>query len=173
MGISPSAKPRVWAEQEYYFDSKKQGFHKTELELVEDCIQFCMDEAKTATNVYVDPSAVSFITCLNKYGRQFGIRAIPANNEVLPGITKVASYLNLGRLKIAARCDNLISEMYSYSWDKNKADRGVDEPKKEFDHAIDALRYFMNMYGDRPIREPRKIENYSKQQLEWPFADLI
>ena len=172
IGTDPYAKPRVWVEDEYYFNSKREGQHKTELELVEDCIQFSLKSGQTATMVYVDPSAPSFINCLNKYGKLHGIRAVAANNDVLPGISKIGNMFNLGRLKVHQKCVNLINEIYSYAWDENKSHRGIDDPKKEFDHAIDALRYFVNMYNEDKS-EKLKEAVYTKEQLAWPFQDLI
>lgn len=49
-----------------------------------------------------------------------------------------------GRLKINKRCVRLIDELGVYLWDEKAAERGVEQPLKENDHACDALRYFVN-----------------------------
>ncbi|MSS96156.1 PBSX family phage terminase large subunit, partial [Eubacterium sp. BL-380-WT-2B] len=35
-----------------------------------------------------------------------------------------------------------IKEFSSYTWDEKAVDRGEDKPVKEYDHAMDAVRYF-------------------------------
>lgn len=41
---------------------------------------------------------------------------------------------------------NLIKEFRSYSWDKDKAGKKLNKPIDDFNHAIDALRYFAMMH---------------------------
>ena len=41
-------------------------------------------------------------------------------------------------------CKNTIKEFYSYVWDEKALERGEDLPTKVNDHAMDALRYFIN-----------------------------
>lgn len=41
---------------------------------------------------------------------------------------------------------NLIKELRSYSWDKDKAGKKLNKPIDDFNHAIDALRYFAMMH---------------------------
>lgn len=89
----------------------------------------------------VDPSCAELIAKF-KYD---GLAAMPANNAVQPGINCVASYLRLlgdGKpaLTISPACANLASEFSSYRW-KDKGSK--EEPIKENDHALDALRYGM------------------------------
>jgi phage terminase large subunit len=60
---------------------------------------------------------------------------------VLDGITKVQDYLKIQgdgkpRLTVDPSCVNTINEFESYVWKENK-----DEPVKDNDHAMDALRY--------------------------------
>ena len=60
---------------------------------------------------------------------------------MLDGITKVQDYLKIQgdgkpRLTVDPSCVNTINEFESYVWKENK-----DEPVKDNDHAMDALRY--------------------------------
>ena len=41
-------------------------------------------------------------------------------------------------------CVNTFREFFSYIWDEKAAARGEDKPVKENDHAMDAVRYFVN-----------------------------
>ena len=73
-----------------------------------------------------------------------GIPAEPHKGRVLDGITLVQQYLKVQgdgkpRLTVDPSCVNLINEFESYVWKSGK-----DEPVKENDHALDALRYLIN-----------------------------
>jgi PBSX family phage terminase large subunit len=160
MGVDRNAWPRVWVEKERYFSSKIEGHHKTELEHANDCLDFCLENG--AMKVYVDPSAISFITALRKEARLRGvnIHVIAANNEVLPGIHRIANLLGTGDLKIKKVCKNLINEFHTYAWSENKTILGKDEPIKQHDHCIDALRYFVSSSGvaDHAYETPKKVK---------------
>lgn len=86
----------------------------------------------------VDPAAAAFKVQLatDKVGR-----LTDADNHVTYGISTVASVLGSGRLLISDRCQHLIEEIPSYSWDDKAAAKGQDAPVKVNDHASDALRY--------------------------------
>ena len=48
-------------------------------------------------------------------------------------------------------CQNTIKEFASYIWDAKAAERGEDKPIKQYDHAMDAVRYFVyTIFGDKP-----------------------
>jgi len=93
----------------------------------------------------VDPSAAGLIQAL----RQAGIDAVAANNAVFEGIQAVQTRLacagdGLPRLTVSPTCEETLRELQTYQWKKNK-----DEPVKEYDHAMDALRYAV-MHLERP-----------------------
>lgn len=99
--------------------------------------------------VLIDPSAPDVISAVC----DAGLPAMPANNDVLPGINAVTSRLMSSgdgrpRLTVDPGCTYLIREMESYQWKKGKA---KDEPVKKSDHAADALRY-ATMYIDGGVR---------------------
>ena len=75
-----------------------------------------------------------------------------AKNDVLDGIQKTASALQLGLIKVCDCCENTIKEFHTYSWDQDKD----DTPIKENDHAMDATRYFVNTM--RLTRQKRTYE---------------
>jgi PBSX family phage terminase large subunit len=85
----------------------------------------------------VDPSAASFVTQLDRDG----LTPIKARNNVLDGIRNVASLFAHHRLLVHESCEALIAEIPGYSWDDEKAKKGLDEPIKADDHSCDALRY--------------------------------
>lgn len=61
----------------------------------------------------------------------------PADKDVLEGIRKVRSM----PLYITERSANIIKEIRSYKWKKDKDDKVLDEPVKFADHLCDAIRY--------------------------------
>lgn len=136
VGYNPNHYPNMWVEKEYYYDSTKRMRQKTDTEYAADLAKFI--EGYPIKAIYIDPSAESFkVEC-----RRQSIRNIlDAKNDVLDGIRFVASLLTNGTLKVTKRCDNLIKEFQSYSWDAKSKDLGVDKPQKANDHLLDGLRY--------------------------------
>ena len=54
------------------------------------------------------------------------------------------------RLMVSSHCPNLVNEFYEYRWEEHRDGRNDREaPRKEHDHAMDALRY-MVMAVDSP-----------------------
>lgn len=69
--------------------------------------------------------------------RNAGFNVRPARKEVKAGIDKVKSY----RLKVVKGSQNLINELELYCWKLSRDKEPLDEPVKQHDHALDALRY--------------------------------
>lgn len=88
--------------------------------------------------VIVDPSAASFIECIRRHGR-FRVRG--AENPVIPGIRVTGTLIGAGKILVHEGCKDFLREIQSYRWD-DKA--GEDKVVKEFDHAMDDMRYFCN-----------------------------
>ena len=87
--------------------------------------------------VVVDPSAASFLETLRRAG--WNVRK--ADNEVLSGIRRTADALKNGRIVICEPCQDAIREFGSYCWDLHSGDQ--DRVRKEDDHAMDEIRYFV------------------------------
>lgn len=88
--------------------------------------------------IFVDPAAASFKLQLFNDGISNLANGV---NDVLDGIRTVASLLSAGRLYVSSRCKNLLDEIPGYVWDPKAGERGVEQPVKQDDHALDALRY--------------------------------
>ena len=89
----------------------------------------------------VDPSALSLIEAMKAQG----IHVTQAKNPVFDGIQAVQQRLRsepeVGPLvTVDPRCENTIREFESYEWMGDK-EMNADKPRKENDHAMDALRY--------------------------------
>ena len=132
-------KDGVWYRiSEFYHDSKKRGFQMTDSEYYAKLIELA--NGKRITAVIVDPSAASFIECIRRGGL---FNVIPAKNDVSYGIRKVSEALQNGKIKINSSCEDSIREFSLYRWDEGSV---KDAPKKEYDHAMDDIRYFVTTH---------------------------
>lgn len=148
---------KMWVEKEYYWDPKKQSRQKINSEFANDVEKFL--EPYGVKNIYIDPSAQAFQEEL----RRRGLHAIHANNEVEYGIQKVSDEMANGNLTIMDCCSNLIREIEGYVWDSKSAEKGIDEPVKKDDHAIDALRYAIASHKVSTFDQAE----YDKKVQEW------
>lgn len=127
----------VWYRiKEFYFDSRAQQRQMTDEEFAQ-ALQKLVGERKV-TAVIVDPSAASFIEVL----RRRGWRVLKANNDVLAGIRLTSDCLKDGRIVICQGCSDCLREMDEYVWDLQSGSK--DRVKKEHDHAMDDMRYFVS-----------------------------
>ena len=85
----------------------------------------------------IDPSAASFIQTVLRHKK---FRVIKANNDVLSGINRVCQALKDGEIFIYPCCADAIREFSIYRWDDSIK---KDAVKKENDHAMDDIRYFV------------------------------
>lgn len=143
----------VWyCTKEYYYSGREEGKQKTDAEYVDD-LENWLDKMEIRA-IIVDPAAASFIAELRKRG----FKIIKAKNDVEDGIRLVATKLNLQKIVFSTTCINTIKEFASYIWDKKAAENGEDKPVKQYDHAMDAVRYFVyTILGERP-RLNRKVK---------------
>lgn len=126
----------VWYRiDEYYFNSREQGAQKTDEEYY--CELKGLAEGKSISAVIVDPSAASFIECICRHGE---FTVIPAKNDVTDGIRKVQGAFRDGKIRISPCCKNTAKEFSLYRWEEGAH---KDTPKKEHDHAMDDIRYFV------------------------------
>lgn len=135
-------KDGVWYRlREYYYASRTVGIQRTDEEHYAALEELC--EGLDISAVAVDPSAASFIECIRRHGR---FRVIPAKNDVLDGIRKTSDALRTKKIMIGAGCKDIIREFSLYRWD----DSGVkDSVRKENDHAMDDMRYFVTTLMDQ------------------------
>ena len=119
---------------------------------------------------YIDPSARQQMQDL----AEMGIYCTQAENTVTgggrggsyqSGIAKVSELLKVNpttekpRIYIFNHCKNLVKEFEVYRWEENKHGHTKREiPHKENDHAMDALRYFVNSYFNLQKPKPYKAK---------------
>ena len=130
--------------REYYWDSAAARRQKTDAEYADDLYHFL--DGDLETQIIVDPSAASFKAEL----RNRGFRVQDARNAVREGIAVTATLIG-NRQLLAERhaCPNLMKEMHSYVWDEKARLRGEERPLKQFDHAMDAMRYLCHTRSSR------------------------
>ncbi len=138
-----------WVDDEYY----KTG--QTD-DLIAEYVA-----AQAFNKVYPDPEAPSSIAQLVK--AKVNVREVIKNKDsVKNGITKVAELFKNNRLHINQNCKNLIWELETYAYPDKKDFRNPDEnPIKENDHAVDALRYPILM-----------LSEYHKQAQQYRPANM-
>ena len=88
------------------------------------------------TIVYADSSEPKSIDEIKRYG------------IMIKGVTKGKDSIKYGidvmqqqEYFVTSQSENLIKELRSYSWDKDKEGKKLNRPIEYFNHAIDALRY--------------------------------
>ena len=86
----------------------------------------------------MDPSAASFMEVL----RRKGWRVLKADNDVLSGIRLTSDALKEGKIVICEGCADALRELDEYVWDLSSGNK--DRVKKEHDHAMDDMRYFVS-----------------------------
>ncbi len=119
---------------EYYFDSRKNGFQRTDEEHYNALKELTAN--RKIQSVIVDPSAASFMETIRRHGEY---TVTPAVNDVLNGIRQTSTALKERRIIICDNCIDAIREFSLYRWDE----KGQDNPIKENDHAMDDIRYFV------------------------------
>ena len=121
---------KAYRVREFYHDGRLKAvmtdeqYHQALVELAGDA---------PVELVVIDPSASSLIATIRSHGK---FRVRKAKNDVLPGIRLVQQYLQTGTLQFNEGCKDTIREFSLYRWEEG------DRPRKEFDHAMDDVRYF-------------------------------
>lgn len=119
--------------KEYYFDSREVGRRKTDEEHYTSIDSMIGD--LVIQYFVIDPSANSFKEVIYRHDKY---DILNAKNDVLNGISNVTTLLDTDHIKIDKSCKKLIEEFGLYRWDDKSE---TDEVIKEFDHALDSLRY--------------------------------
>lgn len=128
-----------WVTQEWY----KTG--RTEAQIAE-YVKSCNFQ-----KVYPDSENPSAIETFNRLGINV-VEVIKGKDSVMSGINKVRDLLKQNRLRVHKDCLNLISEFETYSYADG---RDKENPMKENDDALDALRYVISMTALTSMQDDR------------------
>lgn len=139
---------------EYYHSSRDKGVQLTDEEYYQALLKLAGDRKIKA--LIIDPSAASFIQTVKRHN-QFAV--IKADNDVLSGINRVCQALKDEEIFISPNCADAIREFSVYRWDN-----GIkkDAPKKENDHAMDDIRYFVSTV----LYKQQKAESFASVAIE-------
>ena len=121
--------------KEYYYDAREEKRQQTDQEYARRLRELA--EGRRIEAVVADPSAASFLEVLRREG--WYVRK--AKNDVVSGIRLTADALKNEKILICTPCVDAIREFGSYCWDLSAGDR--DKVRKQFDHAMDEIRYFV------------------------------
>jgi PBSX family phage terminase large subunit len=129
-----------WVHEEWY----KTGI--TDAQIADYVAALKWDEC------YPDPESASGIAELKRRG--VNVREVLKNKDsIRNGVNTIRELFNTSRLRVHSSCRNLIWELETYSYPTSKPDRNEEEnPIKENDHALDALRYAVSMDNTRVVR---------------------
>lgn len=128
------------------FSGREEGMERSVKQLVDgfesmlfangfskDDVRFCI----------IDPSA----SALKVELRQRGYKTKGGDNDVQNGIQDMITALLQMLIGYSSKCKGTIKEFGQYAWNAKAAERGEDEPIKQFDHGMDASRYFVRTMG--------------------------
>ena len=146
-----------WVYDEWY----KRG--KTDKQIAE-YVSMCR-----FNDVYPDPESPSAIQEMQTLGVNCK-EVIKNKDSIKNGISKIRALFKQNKLHIHKRCENLIMELETYAYPEKRPDHNEEEnPIKENDHALDALRYAL--YTDEPVnfaqqmrQEERIFRNRSQKR---------
>lgn len=106
---------------------------------------------------YCDPEDANAILTFQKAG----LPALAANNKRLPGVRAVQAVIAGNKLCLrAGAAPNLLAEFSQYHWREDPDGRPLEDqdPAKEFDHAMDALRYpVLGLAQPLPVRRNYRL----------------
>lgn len=121
---------------EYYHSSRDKGIQLTDEEYYTQLEKLA--EGKEIKAIIIDPSAASFIQTVRRHGK---FNVIKADNDVLAGINNVCQALKNDEIFFYPNCTDALREFSIYRWDSSIK---KDAVKKENDHAMDDIRYFVS-----------------------------
>lgn len=150
--VNKDADNHYWISSEWY-KTKQQNSQISEKAFSYDA-QF----------VYPDPEAPEKVKELSDKGLNV-MEVRKGRDSVTYGINKIRDLLKQGRIHIHENCKNTIFEFetYHYPDDEKKDGNNKENPVKENDHAMDALRYVImaNMPSIKMNEDDYKLYNQS------------
>lgn len=151
---NPTALIKVEHDTDNHFWVTYEWYKRERLmpEIIEQCRQV------KANAYYPDPAEPDRIEEL----RRAGINVHDVSKDVEAGIGSVQSILRQRRLHIHKDLHALINEFETYRYQESKPDKNAPEqPVKENDHGLDALRYVIHMVSHNvPVEDTGALGVY-------------
>lgn len=133
----------LWVMSEWY----QRG--KTNAEVIEYAKSYHVEA------FYPDPAEPDRIEEM----RRAGMNVREVNKDVQKGIDTVRNLLKNKRLRIHKSCINLINEFETYVYKEKRSNSNEpEEPVKENDHGLDALRYVALMKAEKRVFYEESVE---------------
>lgn len=140
-------------DNDYWIVSEWYKTNKTDEQIADVVMAYHFDE------VYPDPESPSAIAELQKRG-VYCKEVIKNKDSIKNGINSIRALLLKNKLHIHASCQNLINELETYSYPERRENKNEEEnPVKENDHALDAMRYML--YMDEPVNMVHQLRQES------------
>lgn len=130
---------------EYYHSGRDTGKQKSpseyakEFKALKERVE--KETGKRLLVLFLDPSAKGLAEEIRRICPDVSIPN--ADNTVALGISRVQKLMSYMRLFLSPRQKHLIAERHMYEYDKDKLDKGKEEPIKLNDHCSDAERYIV------------------------------
>lgn len=115
--------------------------------LTQDEIEDKLKEIQLQTSfrqLYPDPAEPDRIASLRKHG--FYVKSVDKSIEL--GINRVRELIRKKQLFVFNTCKNILDEFNYYHYDPDKP---KEEPVKEHDHLMDAIRYAIYNYSPKMV----------------------
>ena len=158
----------IYVIAEHFERGKDVSYHSAKLKEISKSIGWKTD-GQGRLHALIDSAAnqrtLAGTKSVTELFYDYGILVNPnVNKDLFSGIQRVKQYLKKDgthpRIYIFKNCVNLIREIKSYWWGQG------DVPKKEDDHSLDELRYYVmtKPISDRPKEEKTEIQK-DKERL--------
>src|ERR1035437_3604850 len=134
--IKVSADNVFYITDEYYQSGKTQDELEDDLKGLQRSVPF--------RQVNPDPAEPDRIAAMKKHG--FYVKTVDKNVQL--GIDRVRELIRIKQLFVFNTCKNTLDEINYYHYDAEKL---KEEPVKDKDHLMDALRYALYNYSNKPL----------------------
>ena len=158
----------VYVLAEHYMAGKDVKYHADRIKQISSSLNWLRDKSGHISALIDSSAAAKTLAGTKSVSELFYDEGINVNHkvnkDVFSGISRVKYYLKgengKPRLYIFSHCINMIKEFMSYRWDAG------DMPKKEQDHALDELRYYIMSRPEPPeIKTIKSIITRDKERL--------
>jgi phage terminase large subunit len=146
------------AETPTFFRAQPPWFRRSSKKWVQDETEDDLRVLRAASNfrdVYPDPAEPDRVENMKRHG--FYVKTVDKN--VMLGIDRVRELIRKKQLFVFNTCKNTTDEFNSYRYDPEKL---KEEPIKDNDHLMDAIRYAVYNHNAKNFVMPRPTTNLVK-----------